>query len=275
MRASPRTHYMASQIYYIDSVVRNDLARGDVTSENDYSSNLCGAIRHYPFWLLGLRKPDFVHSRLLTKPEEMFFGCDGIILFRILNSVKIGLFEAKWPRIRTGNHPWDYISQSQGESHFHSQLVRQHVWRDSAAIWEMFYYEYPVGEYTPPFDKYGSTCAWHDVAYDYDAGLNHALCWTDEDLIQMLQRRPTDLNAQNYGTNLRHIILQVLLCQQGVPYGLPDNGLLLLKGDKNEVNIPLPDNPRTREQIPAFMEKRGLSTYAYFDLEDGFDYKFE
>ncbi|MFN6570705.1 hypothetical protein [Dendronalium sp. ChiSLP03b] len=165
----PYNSNIAKGIYILDQYVRQDICDGYIVSEPDYISTLISYIR------LFLRSNQLVKnmytfqsldSKTLAKSSEQIFGCDALILIRAGNRAKICMFEAKFPRLKS-NGSWDSYQKSSNKSHFHDQLTRQHEWSSSATIWELFINDYIPGYSLKGFDKYGSTCIWHQDAYKY------------------------------------------------------------------------------------------------------------
>ena len=270
------SHAVAALYYELDAICRYQLHTGRITREDDYTSNLCGLIHYRPiprpyryrFWPYPVRS----YSRVLDKSEEYLFGCDAIILVQIKKKIKVGLFEAKWPRIVTStNHRWDNL-QADGNSHFHDQLKRQKRWATSAAIWEMFYYEERPSQATTPFDLYGSTCAWHEVAYDYDRTLDHSQRWSNSNLIDMLNTRPSDPQHRSFGMNLFDILLRFLSCKKGLPISMRDY-TISLESEGEAATIPIPSFDENLqvlnlETIDAFMGTSGISSYLHIEIDD-------
>ncbi len=121
-----------------DRLVRSDLIRGFVVTENDYTSNFTSAFRRE---INSRNIPGvFAHSQVLTPSVERQTGTDACCIFHNKDYFKIGLFEAKWPRLSTHIDSWDYLQKRNKKSHFDSQLDRQNR-ISGLAIWEMFYSE--------------------------------------------------------------------------------------------------------------------------------------
>ena len=123
------------------------------------------------------------------------------------NHFKVGLFEAKWPRLSTHTNCWDSLQKSTATSHFDSQLDRQHGLM-SFAIWEMFYSEEPYGA-NPLFPQFGSSCVWHSDAFAVSSVRNHATPWDDTELTLLLG---------NYTNGIGHVVTSILECKQGLRY---------------------------------------------------------
>lgn len=258
---SPKMHLLSSIIYFIDSEIRKDLNRGHITDENDYTSNLCSRIRN-----IGLNNFFKIQSFKCNKSQESRFGCDGIILFKLKDFIKVGLFEAKWPRV-SRIYQWDKLNSK--ESHFHSQLNRQRKWSNTAAIWEMFYNELPVGDKYWNFDRYGSSCVWHELALIYDSNfIKSNQIWKNEDIIELFWTRPFSFFNRHYGNNLRYIILDMLSCKKGKPISLDnETNYFYLEGEEDKIKIPLPKTDGYEDRIKEFLNSMGLTNYLYFDIE--------
>ncbi|MEG2802933.1 hypothetical protein [Stenotrophomonas sp.] len=167
---------------WADRLVRADLIRGYVVTENDYTSNFTCALRRE---INSRCIPGLVaHSQVLTPKVERQTGTDACIIFRNNDFFKVGLFEAKWPRLSTHANCWDSIQKSTSKSHFDSQLKRQHG-ISNAAIWEMFYSEEPFGV-NPHFPEHGSACIWHRDACAVSSARTQTMPWTDAELTALL-----------------------------------------------------------------------------------------
>lgn len=268
MFTNPIKHLIASLFYYFDSKCREGLHRKLITSERDYVSRLVTFIS-FPFG--PFIRANFALARSLTHSEEQKFGCDGLIIFKNNTEVKVGLFEAKWPRyFIKSNYPWDKPTAN-ASSRFSSQLTRQNNWTQSAAIWNMFFNESKVGNINPPFDTNGSACIWHDVAYNY-MNANNLMnrVWKNNDLINLLNNRPTNFRNPNYSTNLRHIIFNILDCRKGIIHNIGDRdtSFIITSKDEKEVEIPiLFDFEDQQLTIESFFEETGLRYYALIEKE--------
>ena len=190
---------------WADRLVRADLIQGFVVNENDYTSNFTSALRRE---INSRSIPGLAaHSQVLTPTVERRTGTDGCIIFRNRTNFKIGLFEAKWPRLSTHTNCWDSLQKSTAMSHFDSQLKRQHSFPEPA-IWEMFYSEEPYGS-NPLFPHYGSSCVWHADAFATSSTRTQTTPWTDAELTALLaaSMRP-----------IGDIVRSICECLEGQPY---------------------------------------------------------
>ena len=95
---------VANLFYKIDCSVRNDLYNYQVSSEPDYVSRMCTHF-NYPFGILNLLQLGTLkfettwQAKVHDKSHEQKFGCDSMIVFQFENQIKVGMFEAKWPRV--------------------------------------------------------------------------------------------------------------------------------------------------------------------------------
>ncbi|CAD0299327.1 hypothetical protein [Xanthomonas hortorum] len=210
---------LANCAEWADRLVRADLMHGIVVSENDYTSNFTSALRRE----INSRAIPGVsaHSQVLTPRIERKTGTDGCIIFRNKSHFKVGLFEAKWPRLSTHTNCWDSMQKSTGKSHFDSQLARQHP-LNNFAVWEMFYSEESYGA-NALFPYYGSACVWHDDAFSVSSGRNQAVPWDDVELTALLG---TSKNA------IDQIVKDICMCSQGAPLPAED-----LQGQLRELGI--------------------------------------
>lgn len=97
---------VGNYFYQIDRKCRDDLSKGMIISERDYVSRFT-TFAMYPYGPF-LKFPVFWLAKTLPQPLETEFGCDGVIVFKKGNVAKIGMFEAKWPRMqKSSKTPWD------------------------------------------------------------------------------------------------------------------------------------------------------------------------
>lgn len=210
---------------WADRLIRADLIHGVVVSENDYTSNFTSALRRE----INSRAIPGVsaHSQVLTPSMERMTGTDGCIIFRNKSHFKVGLFEAKWPRLSTQTNCWDSLQKSTGKSHFDSQLTRQHSLQDFA-VWEMFYSEEHYGA-NALFPKYGSACVWHADAFSFSSRRSQIAPWDDVELTALLG---------GYMKGIGDIVKDICMCKQGTPLPADDLPKLLQQfGIKGKVLV--------------------------------------
>ena len=212
--------------FWSDKEIRSDLIFGFIASENDYTSNLTGALRRNinSYSRFGLKATSFV----LKPNEEQGTGCDAAIVIRTGNSGKILLIEGKWPRLSQATHAWDWKQTASGMSHFSDQLSRQAGYANRYAIIEMFYSEHAFGMEPSYLQSDGSACFWHSDAIAYDQSRpSSPKVWSQSELIDMLKM----------GTcTLSHVVEQVCICVEGVQLPLPEQLRF------NVQDFPLPSN---------------------------------
>ncbi|TCT22213.1 hypothetical protein [Thiobaca trueperi] len=212
-------HAIMDCAHWADRLVRADLIDGFVVSENDYTSNFTGSLRreinarHFP----GLS----AKVQVLNPSAEREIGADACIILQNKTEFKASVFEAKWPRLSTHEDTWDSRQKSSGESHFHSQLLRQCAQSHYAAIWEMFYCEFPFGKQPKDFPPEGSACVWHSDAYSATlARPDPKAPWTDQELKFLLEGRTL---------TIADVIESICNCSQGSP--LPNDNYRAAFGD--------------------------------------------
>lgn len=215
---------------WADRLVRSDLINGFVVTENDYTSNFTGAFRRE---INSRAIPGLVaHTQVLTPAVERGTGTDACIIFRNRNIFKVGLFEAKWPRLSTHTNCWDSLQRSTGESHFDSQLDRQNA-LSGPAIWEMFYSEEPYGP-NPCFPEYGSSCVWHTDAFATSFARTQTSPWADTELTTLL-------TAHKHG--IGEVVRSICECRKGRPHPVEMMqsylGELGIKGKVLVINLPV------------------------------------
>ncbi|WP_374580360.1 hypothetical protein [Pseudoduganella sp.] len=213
------TRELMSCAHWADRLVRADLIEGIIVSENDYTSNFTGALRREinARNIAGLR----AKVQVLNPSAEREIGADACIILQNDMEFKAAVFEAKWPRLSTHVDTWDSKQKSTGDSHFHSQLTRQATQNHYAAIWEMFYCEYPFHKQPAYFPPEGSACAWHDAAYAATIGRpDKTSPWSDQELKNLLEGQ---------SLTIADVIEAICICKKGTP--LPNGNYLKAFGD--------------------------------------------
>jgi hypothetical protein len=198
---------IVSCAYWADRLVRADLIEGVVVSENDYTSNFTGALRRE----INARAIPGLTAKIqvLNPSAERELGVDACVILQNEREFKAGIFEAKWPRLSTHVNTWDSKQKSSGESHFYSQMQRQHIQRHYAAIWEMFYCEYPFGSQPSFMQNEGSACVWHDDAYSFSSSRpSNDDPWNDDELKALLE---------SHCLSIAEVIEAMCTCTQGKP----------------------------------------------------------
>ena len=254
---------LADQIAIICSLIdfkcRKELSNGTIIDERDYVSNLTSRIREE------FKNQPFIrcHAQTLPSNKEKKFGVDGIMIFKIGNEFKAGIFEAKRPQVKVKDCKWDKLS-TRKISHLSEQIVKQRVWKDELAVWEMFFNEADHGFESPPYDYFGSSCVWHENAYSFmyseDLIFNR---WTTEKLKKLLKYN---------GVNFYSIIYDIISCRAGKVYkvGRRENYLTVVN-DNNpdtflEIPVPTDINSENDERIPEFLAETGIESYLFIDL---------
>lgn len=174
--------------FWADRLVRADLIDNLIVSENDYTSNFTSAFRRE----VNARAIAGLSARIqvLNPKAERALGADACVILENSTHFKAGIFEAKWPRLKTRVNAWDSLQTGSKQSHFHTQLVRQSQQSPFLAIWEMFYCEFPFSSQPKFMPDFGSACVWHDDAYSYSAARSsNNVPWTDSELTSLLKAR--------------------------------------------------------------------------------------
>lgn len=184
--------------------------------------------------------------------------------------MKAGWFEAKWPRVNQANYPWDGNHDTRLISHFSEQILKQRKRSDNLAIWEMFFNEADDGYQSPPFCAFGSSCVWHENAFEFmkKEGIIYER-WTTDKLKELLR-----LNC----TNFYSIIYDIISCQKGKKIKIAANAKTVSIENPRDIgdifNVPLPEAPtldveKKDERISAFLKERKIEGYLYINLEGG------
>jgi hypothetical protein len=267
--------------YTLDTSVRNDLYQNRIADERDYVSRLVTHF-NYPFGIFNkfyfnqIKFQSKWFSKVNSSDNERKFGCDSMIVFKVDKKLKVGLFEAKWPRIiKDPNYQWDYAQKKNKESHFTNQIIRQSNWTNHAAIWEMFFYEEKVGTLNNPFDKNASTCIRHSHANSLVSSMpSLQTIWNNNDLISLIQSAQSTSSSISEETNIKQIIFDILTCKFGKPIDIkPSNrNFTLTSNNKSEiVNCPIisitEDDNDSNQIIETFMSENGLSFFQQINIE--------
>jgi hypothetical protein len=273
---------VADLFYTLDKQVRYDLAQQRIADERDCVARLVSNFTH-PFGLFNqyglgyLRFQSKWFARVNDSYHEQTFGCDSMLVFRVGNQLKVGLFEAKWPRlIRNPSYGWDYAQESTKQSHFTDQIRRQAAWTGQAAIWETFFLEAPVGTSHASFDLQGSTCVRHNLAAQLVATQPNTLNvrWNNADLDALVQLAQGGALPVNSVANLQHIIFDMLTCQFGqpIPAQTGDTKFILKNNGTthpSQITCPLltfgPDD-NSQPFIEDFMQTNGLTFFQQVDI---------
>lgn len=254
-----RSYIIAKLCYGIDKKCRQELYNGHIISERDYVSNL-GTHLRFPFG--HLISFNLAIAQTLPPQQETTFGCDSIIIFKKRNTVKIGIFEAKWPRYFTNfGYSWD-SKQANLESRFSSQIRRQNLWINSGlAIWEMFFNESAPRTINRPFDEFGSSCVLHQDAYKYL--LNHkqplTVLWNNKDLNGLISD----------SINFHKLVYNILNCRYGKLFVIEDYKVTLLNSENKAIQVPIAraaDDRNGSETILSFMEECGLLNFIQLEI---------
>lgn len=282
MLTIPEATLIADLFYTLDKQVRHDLSQGRVADERDCVARLVQNFT-YPFGLFNsygfnsLRFASQWFAKVNDGHHEQTFGCDSMLVFRVGRQVKVGLFEAKWPRLLGKRaHPWDSAQESTKQSHFTDQIRRQASWTPQAAIWETFFLEAPVSTSYTSFDPEGATCVPHEVAARMVATPPNTLNvrWNNADLNQLVQLAQGGPPPRKSVANLHHMIFAMLTCQMGQPILTQphDREFELVSNDATRpqrVECPLltfgPDENR-QQFVEAFMQTHGLTFFQQVDI---------
>lgn len=265
--------------YSLDANVRNDLYNNRIADERDYVSRMVTHF-NFPFGIFNqftLNNIQFQSkwfSKVNSGSHERKFGCDSMLVFKVKDEIKVGLFEAKWPRIiKDPNYQWDYAQKATKTSHFTNQITRQKKWTNQAAIWEMFFYEEKVGVFNPPYDKNASTCIRHQYANKLVSSTpSLQMIWDNTDLENLIKSEQTILFNGTNQTNLKTIIFDILTCSFGKPILInPDDRTFSLTSNNEEEQVICPIIDMTTDDdsnqiIEAFMRENGISFFQQVDI---------
>ncbi len=245
----------------VDTECREDLRNGILVSERDYVTALTTRIRNE----LAQHLPLNCHAQTIDSQNENQYGVDGIVVFRLADKIKAGLFEAKRPQVTQNNYRWDYLS-SRNISHFSEQIEKQRIWNGRLALWEMFFNEAQNGFQSPPYDFFGSSCVWHDNAYRFMHTDNLIFRpWTTDKLKELLQ-----IDEINFYT----VIYDMISCQAGAINNLDKKSntcqIFSQANDNLSLNIPIPVELGVErdERIEQFLVENKLESYMYVDLTE-------
>jgi hypothetical protein len=230
-----------------------------------------GVFNNYTVNGIGFKSKWF--AKVLSGHHERKFGCDSMLIFKVNNKIKIGLFEAKWPRIlKNPSYQWDYTQKSTKTSHFTDQINRQSRWSKQAAIWEMFLLEEKVGVSRSPFDNNASSCVKHIYAKNMiDKNSSLQTLWNNFDLINLIKSEQTLKYNGTNETNLKSIIFDILTCSFGEAIEIHSNDRTfnLISIDKEEkITCPIiqMENEDENNYIENFMDLTNLSFLQQIDI---------
>ena len=252
---------IAYYISKIDNKCRSELRRGIITSERDYVTALSTRIRDEINIQLQLN----CHSQTVRPRVENENGVDGIIIFKCADEVKIGLFEAKRPQITINNYGWDYLS-SRNMSHFSEQIKNQHKWINEIALFEIFFNEGIDGYLSPPFEYFGSSCIWHNNAYQFMHKENLIFnSWTTDKLKKILEKNSVSIYS---------VIFDIISCKQGKKHkiDMAKQSVNIISDQNKEIifEIPLPfENEDIQEdkRILDFLNQNNIENYTFINLD--------
>lgn len=277
----PAAQLISELFYDLDANVRQDLYHGRIADERDYVSRMVTHF-NYPFGIFNkyivnrIKFQSKWFARVNSGREEQKFGCDSMIIFKVDDNVKIGLFEAKWPRvIKNPKHLWDYNQKTTKTSHFTDQIKRQGNWTKQAAIWEMFFYEEMPRTRSATFDTNGSSCIRHHFAQalvSKTPSLQNL--WDNNDLTTLIKSaQTTNYNGSNE-TNIKEIVFDILTCRfgQAINIGHADTSFTLTANDNEDrVRVPIitviDDNNDGNQVVEGFMAENGLSFFQQLNIE--------
>lgn len=243
---------IADLIYRMDCSCRTDFKRNFIVSERDYVSLFLNHIRH-PFGIFS--NTSFAHSQTLPGGIEQSLGCDGIIIFKLNNNYKIGLFEAKVIK-----KYWDSSTGRPRISRFQRQINKQSSINPNIAVWEMFLNK---NELKPYLDPLASSCVKRSIAQAYRRS---SLLWSFNDLL--------NLNNQSYISNgsnplnIRQIITEILSCNFGTLLNASEDKIQLFEND-NDLRIPIIQEEVTENDINEifqFLKMAKIHSYTHIDL---------
>ena len=198
---------------------------------------------------------------------ESTIGCDFVIVLKYGASVKILLFEAKWPRQSQNSYPWDSFVSAQSTnypnwSRFSSQIKRQYDWRTSGAvIGELFFNDLRPIQSNNPFDNYGSDFIFSDDAKNHVDNVigNNLTKWQTSDLLQLLPK----------AMNLKRLIYDTLRCRSGNLFEVIDDTVELFNVERNKrLVVPIVTSSNERGRVEEFLEMNSISNYIAVDLNE-------
>lgn len=263
----PIYQMLAAVAYKADYITRGELNKKVIISERDYVSVLCSRIRDS--WA-ALGFPSLAHAQTLEGSQERIFGCDAFIAIKFNDFVKIGLFEAKWPRLSQPAYPWDYVVNSPPESHFSSQLDRQNIWVGDVYIWEQLIHEDDYCKQSPLFDEFASSCIPHNSAYLYNKNVRSAgVLWDSKELLQLRSYLKVQ-GGQYYSSNrnIYKIICSFCNCTAGRRLKSVGGFVTVSSNnkEKHSVNIPVDAKYVNVEQMSEFMLKAGINNMLLINI---------
>lgn len=245
--------------YTIDYRCRRDLCTRTLNDERQYVAALTTRMRDH---VERLGVPFLFHAQALDATQERLLGCDAALLFHLDEGIKVGLFEAKWPRLLTSRYSWDRAQGRTSVSHFTDQLLRQSRVGSHVAVWELLMLEASPGQRHVGFDIWGATCLWHAEADAFNRTRSTPQAvWSQDDargLARSVKRR-----RKNLGTCVRRLVD----CSVGSPVAVSNGAVPIATSEGESLGIPI-DAVSFRDGAPAAARALGLSSILYTDLRD-------
>ena len=253
---------IAKAFYKADCVTRREIVNREIiteSSERDMVSNICTRIRdkmRNPF-MSSLSIKAHPHGRDTQQRDALF-------VFRYKNTVKAGIFEAKYLRI--DNQPmtkiWDQVQPHAQNSHFTNQVINQQQWIPAMFVWDMFMPNCPIGAHSPSLDAEGSSCIWADEMINHPNIQNPTKLW---DFNDMLTATPQYLS-------LYDIVYEILSCKKGIKHEI-DSGTKTVNVKSNmdrRMDIPVPTQygwgKDIYSRVREFLIEHNLLQYNYYNF---------
>lgn len=242
----------------VDELCRKDFSKEFIVSERDYVSMFSNLIRH-PLGIFS--SGNFAHVQTFNSVTEQLIGCDGIIIFKLGEIAKIGVYESKVIK-----KEWDTLN-SKKESRFTTQLDRQNsiVFIKSIAVWEMFFNKEKFSSPLPlPFFNDFSTCIKHEDAFNFLSTKRTTRNgkWSYKELENLIK-----INT----TNIYEIIYEILTCNWGLRLDITDKGCEIGESRNEKIYAPIFNMNSKNSSIVSiqeFLKKVGLKSYCLIDLEN-------
>jgi hypothetical protein len=224
-----------------------------------------------------------IYTVKIEEDSERKFGTDGIIIFenQELNTVKVGMFEAKWLISTDGKfrNSWDNKIKKKPFSRFTEELIKQLKIPSQIALFTMLQsFESLESENKdfPKFNPTGTTNVWSKTVLDYALKQdNRSRFLTGE-----YWKKKDAQFLVNDGCSLGEIVNEILLCNQGkqIPINKVndkdrvDTRYVQVKEKQNKLLIPIPDIGISKtyhnynyKKLERWMIENGLSSYIHIE----------
>lgn len=252
---------IANIFYWADKKVRKEIINPHnqlLCNERERVATLCSNIRN----AVGLIP--FIRSFSIQAHSWDNSKGDALFVFRYKEEVKVGIVEAKLLRFN-GSKPddiWDWSNN--GESHFTNQVIKQQMWKNEAAVWDMFIPDCSINQHSPSLERKGSSNIWAEELINNSMISTPRKLWSYQDV----------LDAKQQYLSLYQIIKEILMCQKGRKHDITGKSELEISSYSEirgkKITVPIPRNlSLSRRVIDEFFKRNeSIDTLSYYRFDD-------